>query len=584
MSRRKRKKSDKRAQTHVTSEDSGVAKSPPKCFICTNEHQTKDCPTFIATNDKIALLCQHKICIYCVKHKYDRQKPCKSRPYLKCGICSKQHITETHPLPAVTAATGTPNAPNSLHSAVMPTALVTIIAYDHVEVKVRALLDDCSNRTYICESLVQKMQLRKNKSYINVTGVGGLAGVCRSTVRLSVKISENEQITTTALVVPKVTSSQHPAQFVEAPRFSKISPLADPSWNQPAPTQILFGLDVAAQLKEPQIKKQKGFILQKTVFGWTVYGGTDPAVKRSPLQAASVHVCSSEYENDIIKMFHEEAGQSDTPQSAYTHVSATTADARAEQQLFTFWDMPFFPGETAASDDDRCEKLFKTLHYQREDKRYVVPLLWKECAPALGNSYSKAIKFFLAQETRLEKNSVHKQKSDAFMREYINLGHMEVVPDAERAVADGSAYYIPYFSVIRDTALTTKLRNVFNASSPSDNGVSLNDLLLTGPKLQTMIFDIITRSRQFKYIYCSDAEKMFRQIEVLPADRSWQRIVWREDKSQPLMEYKLSTLTYGLDSSPYLAQRVFHQIADDHAPNDKIRNIIKTCFYVDDSR
>jgi hypothetical protein len=89
------------------------------------------------------------------------------------------------------------------------------------------------------------------------------------------------------------------------------------------------------------------------------------------------------------------------------------------------------------------------------------------------------------------------------------LRTQEVLKKKDNCDNSGDVYYIPYFSVIKKDALTTKLRNVFNASAKSENGVTLNDQIYPGPKMQTTIFDVITRSRQFRFIYGADVPSDF---------------------------------------------------------------------------
>lgn len=59
---------------------------------------------------------------------------------------------------------------------------------------------------------------------------------------------------------------------------------------------------------------------------------------------------------------------------------------------------------------------------------------------------------------------------------------MTIAPDAEEVTPN---FYLSHHGVLREQSITTKLRVVFNASSRSSSGVSLNDILHSGPKLQT---------------------------------------------------------------------------------------------------
>lgn len=75
---------------------------------------------------------------------------------------------------------------------------------------------------------------------------------------------------------------------------------------------------------------------------------------------------------------------------------------------------------------------------------------------------------------------------------------------------------------------------------------------------------------------------MFRQVNLLPEDADRLRILWRKDRYHQVNEYRLNTITYGLDCAPFQAIRTLHQIADDNGPDEKTKDIIKNCFYMDD--
>jgi len=53
----------------------------------------------------------------------------------------------------------------------------------------------------------------------------------------------------------------------------------------------------------------------------------------------------------------------------------------------------------------------------------------------------------------------------------------------------------------------SKIRVVFDASSASSSGRSLNDVLCTGPKLQIDLRDILLRCRMHRYILSADTLK-----------------------------------------------------------------------------
>lgn len=147
------------------------------------------------------------------------------------------------------------------------------------------------------------------------------------------------------------------------------------------------------------------------------------------------------------------------------------------------------------------------------------------------------------------------------MEEYHRLGHMELVPEGSRAALQ--LYYLPHHAAWKGDGENSKIRVVFNASCSSSSGVSLNDLLTPGPKLQTTLWSVLTRWRLFQIAFSTDIVKMSRQILVHPSDRDWQRILWRSDPSYSLDTHRLTTVTYRTAPAPYLTLRVLLQLALD---------------------
>jgi len=87
----------------------------------------------------------------------------------------------------------------------------------------------------------------------------------------------------------------------------------------------------------------------------------------------------------------------------------------------------------------------------------------------------------------------------------------------------------------------------------------------------------------YKFALSADIVKMFRQIWVNEKHRNYQKIVWREDPSDPIQHFQLCTVTYGTSCAPFLAVRVLEQLAVDH--QDEYPNASKILledFYVDD--
>ncbi|XP_018305594.1 uncharacterized protein, partial [Mycetomoellerius zeteki] len=143
--------------------------------------------------------------------------------------------------------------------------------------------------------------------------------------------------------------------------------------------------------------------------------------------------------------------------------------------------------------------------------------------------------------------------------------------------------YLPHHGVVKETSSTTKLRVVFDASSKSSTGLSLNDVLMTGPILQDTLIQIIMRFRFYNVAVTGDLEKMYRQVSVRDSDRDCQRILWRFSMNEPIKEYQLNTVTYGQASASYLAIRSVRQLAEENRDTFPLAaECVLNDMYVDD--
>ncbi|GFS56408.1 integrase catalytic domain-containing protein [Trichonephila clavipes] len=146
-----------------------------------------------------------------------------------------------------------------------------------------------------------------------------------------------------------------------------------------------------------------------------------------------------------------------------------------------------------------------------------------------------------------------------FLKEYEELGHLERVVESSEPPTH---YYIPHHGVLRPEKLTTKLRIVFNGSSPTTTGISLNDILLKG-EVKEDVFETISRFRRHKFAFTTDIQKMYRQILINPDQQDLQRIIWKHGPDAEILTYRLKTVTYGLSNAPFLAIRTLQQLAKD---------------------
>lgn len=226
--------------------------------------------------------------------------------------------------------------------------------------------------------------------------------------------------------------------------------------------------------------------------------------------------------------------------------------------------------------EEDCETHFVENTTRNDEGRYVVRLPFRDSKICIGDSKTIALKRLSSLERRLSRDASLKSEYTRVIDEYKKLGHMSLVINP-----GNGGFYMPHHAVTKQSSSTTKVRVVFDASAKTTNGISLNDILMTGPTIQEGLFAHLIRFRTYNYVITADIEKMYRQVLVHEDDRQFQRILWREDGE--IKTYQLNTLTFGISSSPFLATRTLQKLADDEGHRHlKAANIIKNHLYVDD--
>ena len=169
------------------------------------------------------------------------------------------------------------------------------------------------------------------------------------------------------------------------------------------------------------------------------------------------------------------------------------------------------------------------------------------------------------------------------VQEYFDMEHAESVSVADLQKPVQDVFYLPMHAVRKADSTTTKLRVVFDASAKSTTGHSLNDLLLVGPTIHSALADVLLRFRFHRVALTADVSKMYRAVELAPPDRDLHRFVWRMDPDQPLRDYRMTRLTFGVSASSFAANMAMKQNAIDHAVQyPQAAEVVEKSFYVDD--
>ncbi|XP_076382766.1 uncharacterized protein LOC143260626 [Megalopta genalis] len=251
-----------------------------------------------------------------------------------------------------------------------------------------------------------------------------------------------------------------------------------------------------------------------------------------------------------------------------------------DNALTKFWEIEeIAERKNLSSEEQACENHFVENTVRDVHGRYIVRLPFNDRKNFIGESRGLALKRFYSLERKFCKDPDLLIHYKQFLSEYLALGHMTEVSDAR----DGKEFYLPHHAVIKECSCEAKVRVVFDASTKSSSGVSLNDALLVGPTIQDNLWAILLRFRFHMFVLTADIEKMFRQIKMHPDDAKFQKILWRDSKEESIKTFQLNTVTYGTASAPFLAVRCLQQLAEDEQirfPNAS--RTFKEDFYVDD--
>ena len=536
-------------------------------YGCKGIHPTYfACKTFktLPIETRINDVRRYKLCSNCLRSNHVLEQ---CRMNIRCKTCNKKHnsllhvnnaiqpirqVIENEDTNASEQADSISNGTTCLYLNVNPgnVLLSTVVGFvkdqDGALVRCRILLDSGSQSNYISQSFCNKLNLKPTATDdIQVVGINHTTSNVGFMLNMTLfSLTKDYQIDLSVLVINRITSNLPSYSFGKfmLPIPQEIN-LADPTFNQSGPIDMLVGADIFwSILLTDRIELGKDMpILQNTTFGWIVGGGF-----------SSQH--NSQTQNSCL----------------------STID-----QIAKFWEFNDTESDKTAVSEEQAlaENHFVNNTYRDENGRFVVKLPFKEDFQ-LGETRPTAERRFLALERRLQGNNTLKTLYSDFLTEYLKLGHMKEVTEFGSA-ADG--YYMPHHGVLREHSLTTKLRVVFDASHKSSNGISLNDLQLVGPVVQSELLDILLRFRYHKYILSGDITKMYRQIMIDKSQHKYQRILWRENKTLPIRCFELNTVTYGMAAAPFLATRCIKQLSLESKANfPEESKIIAEDIYVDD--
>lgn len=174
-----------------------------------------------------------------------------------------------------------------------------------------------------------------------------------------------------------------------------------------------------------------------------------------------------------------------------------------------------------------------------------------------------------------------KEQFIMFMEKIFQSGHAEETPPLK---PEEEHWYLPCFGVYHPKK-SSQIRVVFD-SSAQHKGLSLNQVLLTGPDLNNSLIGVLLRFRKEPIAFTVDIQQMFHCFKVRPEDRNFLRFLWFKDNDpeKGIVEFRLNVHVFGNSPSPAVAIYCLRRAAQEgqSAYGEDAYQFVVRDFYVDD--
>ena len=284
---------------------------------------------------------------------------------------------------------------------------------------VRALIDQCSQASFVSEYLYKKLGSRCLPTKLPITGVGGKNNfTCKKSIQINVAphFYSDFSLDVIANVIPKITSYTTAADVASNSSYLTHLTLADPHFNTDDKIEVLLDSSVHASIIEEGIRRDEPNepIATKTKLGWVLSGNC----------GIGSTCCSIKVDSD-------------------------TADLLFD--LETFWKQEELFDHSSlllSPDEQECEDFFVQTHSRDKIGRYIVRLPFKVSNPhdlKFTGSFNVAKNVLTRTEARFSKDAIYQRAYIKFMKNYEDTGHMKV----SKFVDMIKCYFLPHHGFVK---------------------------------------------------------------------------------------------------------------------------------------
>ncbi|XP_055590345.1 uncharacterized protein LOC129742470 [Uranotaenia lowii] len=515
----------------------------PTCFICKDpSHRVKDCCEFrkLSVENRWNKIKELGICRTCLG--YHGRRPCKSSKLCDKDNCYGKHHTLLH---LTTAAGGNQQGHieavishhRSGQSALFRMLPVTLYG-NGKSIEVVAFIDDGSSMTLMDEDIAKQLDIKGELAPLCLRWTGNITRSEAESQRASLTISATSKSQKFPIHVRTVSSLNLPKQTVcyakLVQEYPHIKGLPIQDYNNATP-RILIGNDnshVGATLKIREGAPGDP-IASKCRLGWSIYGATG----KITTEAKTFHICECNCDEKLQNLVKE----------FFSTESVETSGSKY----------------TKSKEDERAIRIMEETT-TRCGQRFETGLIWKYDDFEFPASRAMAERRLRCLERRMQKDPIIGESVRRQMAEYLQKGYIHKATEEELVSADERrAWYLP-LGVALNPKKPSKIRIFCDAAARVD-GVSLNDMLLTGPDLLSSLPGVLLGFRERAIAICADLMEMFHQVRIRAEDRNSQRLLWRKSPEDPIEVYFMDVATFGSTCSPSSAQFIKNRNAKEYA-------------------
>ena len=199
-------------------------------------------------------------------------------------------------------------------------------------------------------------------------------------------------------------------------------------------------------------------------------------------------------------------------------------------------------------------------------------------------------------KTQLElfrKNPTMREDTVKSHQKLVDRGHVsaedELPADQLEVVrtSPGDGYFIPWRTVYNEGSLSTPCRMVFDASSKTPGGNSLNGVLAKGQNRLCKLQHLLVRFRRGRQAVTADISMAYNGTKLRAEHLKYQKYLWKEGllPESPTKVMYVTTLIYGVKPSGQLTQVSLEKLAAfhrDQGENLDGAKVLEEDTYVDD--